>query len=78
MSGRDAQVPHVDISKLRAGYRIAVARGISLIENELDESRELVRAMYPLTGKCYRIAITGPLGSQNPGLPRSGTDVIQT
>jgi len=63
MSSKDAQVPYVDIPKLRAGDRIAVARAISLIENELEGSRELLRAMYPLTGNCYRIGITGPPGA---------------
>jgi LAO/AO transport system kinase len=63
INGSDTGIPGVDLSQLRAGDRIAVARAITAIENELKGSRDLLQAIYPLTGTCYRIGITGPPGA---------------
>ncbi len=49
--------------RLRAGDRSAVARAITAIENDLKGSRDLLRAIYPMTGGCYRVGITGPPGA---------------
>lgn len=51
------------INRILNGERNAVARGISLIENEHPGSSELLRLLYPKTGKAYRVGITGPPGA---------------
>ncbi|MER3522633.1 MAG: methylmalonyl Co-A mutase-associated GTPase MeaB [Ignavibacteria bacterium] len=55
--------PAVDIEKLLSGDRVAIARAITLIENELDGAEDLLRAIFPKTGRAYRIGITGPPGA---------------
>jgi LAO/AO transport system kinase len=50
------------ISTLLEGDRLAAARLISLIENESSERSEIVRGIFPHTGRAYRIGITGPPG----------------
>ena len=55
--------PAFDIDRLFAGDRIAVSRAISFIENEVTGSEEFLRAIFPRTGKAYRIGITGPPGA---------------
>jgi LAO/AO transport system kinase len=41
----------------------AIARAISLIEDESPEGAELVRRIFPQTGRAYLIGITGPPGA---------------
>ena len=41
----------------------AVARAISLIENEAPQGAELIRRIFPSTGKAYLIGITGSPGA---------------
>lgn len=41
----------------------AVARAISLIENESPEAAALVARIYPHTGRAYLIGVTGPPGA---------------
>jgi LAO/AO transport system kinase len=47
---------------VRAGDKRALARAISLVENSDPLAYELVRDIYPDTGKAYAIGITGPPG----------------
>jgi LAO/AO transport system kinase len=47
---------------VRAGDRKALARAITLIENSDPLAYELVRDIYPETGRAYSIGITGPPG----------------
>ncbi len=47
---------------VRAGDRRALARAISLVENGDPTSYELVRELYPETGKAFVIGVTGPPG----------------
>ncbi len=56
-------VARVDLDGLFAGERIAVARAISAIENEADGAEEILRAIYPQTGRGYRVGVTGPPGA---------------
>jgi LAO/AO transport system kinase len=51
------------INKVLEGNRVSVARAISYIENEHPESVQLLREIFPRTGKAYRIGITGPPGA---------------
>jgi LAO/AO transport system kinase len=47
---------------VRAGDKRALARAISLVENSDPLSYDLVRDIYPETGKAYAVGITGPPG----------------
>ncbi len=52
-----------DISQLLGGNRGAIARAISVVENESGDARALLDAVYLKTGHAYRIGITGPPGA---------------
>jgi LAO/AO transport system kinase len=47
---------------VRAGDRLALARAITLVENSEPLAYDLVRELYPETGKAYAIGVTGPPG----------------
>jgi LAO/AO transport system kinase len=47
---------------VRAGDRAALARAITLVESSDPLAYELVRDLYPDTGRAYSIGITGPPG----------------
>ena len=47
---------------LLAGDKRALARAISLVENDDPEGWELVRRVYPNTGKANMVGFTGPPG----------------
>jgi LAO/AO transport system kinase len=49
--------------RVRAGDPRALARAISLIEDEAPVATELLRAIYPNTGRAYLIGVTGPPGA---------------
>ncbi len=46
-----------------AGDRRAVARVISLVENGTEHAQAILHALYPRSGRAYRIGITGPPGA---------------
>jgi len=46
-----------------AGDARAIARAISLIEDEAPEGTELIRAIYNRTGRAYLVGVTGPPGA---------------
>src|SRR5690606_6475494 len=48
--------------KLLAGDKRALARAISLVENDDPEGWALVRAVYPQTGQAAVVGFTGPPG----------------
>src|SRR5215216_1765388 len=49
--------------RLLAGDKRALARGISLVEDDDPEGWELVRAVYPHTGNASVVGFTGPPGA---------------
>src|SRR5262245_32077729 len=49
--------------RVLAGDPRAIARAISLIEDEDPQSAELVRAIFSHTGRAYLIGVTGPPGA---------------
>jgi LAO/AO transport system kinase len=51
------------IENILSGNRVAIARSISMIENDHPASADLLRLIYRNTGKAYRIGITGPPGA---------------
>ncbi len=50
-------------ARLRAGDPRAIARAISVIEDERPEAAALVREIFPHTGQAYLIGVTGPPGA---------------
>jgi LAO/AO transport system kinase len=46
-----------------AGDARAIARAISLIEDDAPEAPAIVRAIFPKTGRAYVIGVTGPPGA---------------
>ncbi len=51
------------LESILAADRRAIARAITAVENRQDGSEELVDALYPHTGRAWRIGITGPPGA---------------
>jgi LAO/AO transport system kinase len=49
--------------RVRAGDVRAMARAISLIEDEADTAAALVRDIFPNTGQTYLVGVTGPPGA---------------
>ncbi len=51
------------IDKILKGERTTIARAISIVENEHPSAVELLKTLFPYSGKAYRIGITGPPGA---------------
>jgi LAO/AO transport system kinase len=49
--------------KILSGDKRAIAKGISMVENEDAVSSNLLKSLYAHTGKAYRIGLTGPPGA---------------
>src|SRR5581483_7866128 len=49
--------------RVLAGDPRAIARAISLVEDEQPESADLIRAIFSRTGRAYLIGVTGPPGA---------------
>ena len=49
--------------RVLAGEVRALARAISLIEDDAPVAAELMRAIYPHTGRAYLVGVTGPPGA---------------
>ena len=49
--------------RVLAGDPRAIARAISLIEDEAGAAAELVRTIFPRTGRAYLVGVTGPPGA---------------
>jgi LAO/AO transport system kinase len=50
------------VAGVRSGDRRALARAITLVENADPLAYEVVRELYPETGRTYAVGITGPPG----------------
>ncbi len=50
------------VEGVRGGDKRALARSITLIESGDDLAYDLIRALYPETGRSYMIGVTGPPG----------------
>ena len=50
------------IDRLLKGDKRACARLISIVENDLDKSKEVIKKIYEHTGNAHIIGITGPPG----------------
>lgn len=51
------------IKDLKAGNRRAIARAISMVENNEKEARVLIKRIFKTSGKSITIGITGPAGA---------------
>ncbi|MHB8157784.1 MAG: methylmalonyl Co-A mutase-associated GTPase MeaB [Desulfocucumaceae bacterium] len=51
------------VEKLLAGDRRSVAKIITLIENDQPEKEEIIRRLYPHTGRAHVVGVTGPPGA---------------
>jgi len=51
------------VKELKQGKRRAIAKAISIVENNEKESRALIKKIYKNTGKSLTIGITGPAGA---------------
>lgn len=51
------------LADFRAGKRFALARAISLVENERPGFEELLHTLHPEVGKAHRVGLTGPPGA---------------
>jgi len=51
------------IERLRQGDVRALARAVSLVENDAPSARQILSSCFPLTGNALRIGITGPPGA---------------
>jgi LAO/AO transport system kinase len=63
MGGGKNSSPEEMVQKLLTGDRRAAARLISLVENQSDEAGDLMKLVYPHTGKAMVLGITGAGGS---------------
>jgi LAO/AO transport system kinase len=52
-----------DLHRLREGDHRAIARAISLVENDAEGAVDVLRGIFPWTGRSYRIGVTGPPGA---------------
>ena len=50
------------VEGVRGGDRRALARAITLIESSDERAYELIKELYPETGKAYAVGVTGPPG----------------
>src|SRR5471030_1952299 len=51
--------------RVLAGDARSIARAISLVEDEAPAGADLIRDIYPRTGRAYLIGVTGPPGAGN-------------
>ena len=62
MAGRRQWTPETLAAGVRSGDKRALARAITLIENSDPLAYELVRELYPATGRARAVGVTGPPG----------------
>jgi GTPase len=62
VAGRREWTRETLVAGVRGGDRRALARAITLVENGDPLAYELVRELYPETGRAYSVGVTGPPG----------------
>jgi LAO/AO transport system kinase len=65
------------VNKILESHKPAIARGISLVENESKQASELLKLLYKSTGKAYLIGITGPPGAGKSTLTNNLTRLLR-
>jgi len=51
------------LERFRAGHRTALARAITIVENERPDFQRLLSELHPSVGGAHRVGITGPPGA---------------
>lgn len=51
------------VHKMLSGDQLSLARLVTLVEREAEDVPEIMRLIYPHTGKAYCVGITGPPGA---------------
>lgn len=51
------------VEQIVQGDRVAAGRAITLLEDESPAAPHLISALYPHTGRAYRVGLTGPPGA---------------
>jgi LAO/AO transport system kinase len=54
---------HSVVDLVLQGDRRSIARAISHVENDFEDSTQLLQSLYKHTGRAYRVGITGPPGA---------------
>src|SRR4051795_1425192 len=62
MAGRRDWTRESLAARVRAGDKRALARAITLVENREPLAYDIVRDIYPDTGRSYAVGVTGPPG----------------
>src|SRR5689334_2016760 len=62
MAGRRDWTRETLAGGVRDGDRRALARAITLVENRDPMAYDVVRDLYPDTGRAYAVGVTGPPG----------------
>jgi LAO/AO transport system kinase len=65
------------IDGILASNKRSVARGISLVENEVPEASKLLKSLYKNTGNAYVIGVTGPPGAGKSTITNNLTKLLR-
>lgn len=65
------------VSRMMEGSQQALARLITMVETDSGEVPEIMRQIYPKTGKAFRIGFTGPPGSGKSTLVDKVTSIFR-
>lgn len=65
------------ISELKKGKRGAIAKAISIVENDKKEARKLLKQIYKSSGKSMIIGITGPAGAGKSSLINKTAEMLK-
>ena len=65
------------IDGILASNKRSIARGISLVENEVPEASKLLKSLYKDTGNAYVIGVTGPPGAGKSTITNNLTKLLR-
>ncbi|MFB5610747.1 MAG: methylmalonyl Co-A mutase-associated GTPase MeaB [Nitrosopumilaceae archaeon] len=65
------------ISELKKGKRGAIAKAISIVENDPKEARKLLKQIFKKSGNSIVIGITGPAGAGKSSLINKTTEALK-